>query len=199
LYEKLSEYQIYLVVEARKVYTNFTFVNQYGDEMTFGSEYDFHNASSWDWSVNVKTAFETMVGTGEDMDAFDDFTWIAKGPNGEFEVTADTVLNYIIPEMYDHYDNASNYRTVYSLIGMRKTVMVKVIEQNPNGETERGEKVYPTTVTLGEILTEYGYTEGSFDWWMVDPLNGWYSDNFPTGWSLDTVVTWPIKITVCKY
>jgi hypothetical protein len=199
LYERLSEYQIYLVVEARKVYTNFTFVNQYGHEMILGSDYDFHNAFSWDWSVNVKTAFETMVGTGEDMDAFDDFTWIAKGPNGEFEVTADTVLNYIIPEMYDHYDNASNYRTVYSLIGTRKTVTVSVFEQGMDGETEKGTKTYPTTVTIADILAEYGYTNDGNIWFMVSTLYSDWSNNFPNDWQWDSVVTWPIKITVYRY
>lgn len=199
LYEKLGESELNIVIEARKVYANFTFVNQYGDEMIFGSEYDFNNAFSWDWSINAKTAYETYVDTEEDLDKFDDFTWIAKGPNGEFEVTADTILNYIVPDMYDYYDTASNYRTLYSLIGTRKTVAVSIFEQGNDGETEKGTKTYPTTVTIADILAEYGYTNDGNTWFMVNSLNGGWSNNFPADWQWDTVVTWPVKITVYKY
>ena len=198
-YEKLGQYEVTIVIEARKVYTSFNFVNKNGEEMMFGDGYLYDYIPTWDWSVNAKTAYETMIGVGDDIDSFEDFTWIAKGPNGEFEVTADTVLNYVIPEMYDHYDSASNFRTYYSLIGTRKTVTVSVYEQGNDGETEKGAKTYSSTVTLRTILAEYGYTDDTKYWIMVNPLDGGWSYNFPTEWNWDSLATWPIKITVYKY
>ena len=193
----ILEYETYLVIEARKVYASFTFVTEYGDELTLGSVDSFYEEMAWDWSVSVKAAYERIVGTGDGVEDFDNFTWVAKGPNGEFAVTAESVLIYIIPESYDYYDTMSNYRTVYSVIGTRKTVTVSVVEQGSNGETEKGTKTYPSTVTIGEILTEYGYTQDTISSFMVNALGGW-SSNFPSEWTWDSVVTWPVKITVYK-
>ncbi len=193
-----SEVEFQVVVEARKVYTDFYFITAEGTEMTFETSM-YNDGYAWDWSVNVQTAFETIVGTGGGMDSFDDFTWIAKCETGEFTVTAQDVLSYIIPEEYDYWDTASNYKTVYSLRGERKNVTVRVIEQNADGEVVKGEQVYNTDVTIGDILSAYGYSESNSGWFMVETLCGGYSNNFPSDWQWDTVVTWPIRIMVYIY
>ena len=109
------------------------------------------------------------------------------------------MLNYVIPAEYDYFDEESNYRTVYSLTGTRKTVTVIVIESGANGEVEKGTKTYNTTVTVGEILKEYGYKESEV-WVMAQTISGDMSgEGFPTEWTWNTVVTWPIRLTVYKY
>lgn len=192
----LSETTIQVTVSARRVYTDIYFVDKNGMYMRFENS-PFHSDLGWEWSVTPKEAFETMIGTGEDIDSFDDFTWTAKGPNGEFAVGANDVLNYVIPAEYDYYDEESNYRTVYSLTGVRKMVTVTVEE---NG-TEKGTKTYKTTVTLGEILAEYGYTQSDANNVMVQPLWADMSNEEFSSivWGWNTVVTWPIRITVYKY
>ena len=190
-----SEYSIPVTIEARRVYTNFYFVNAEGMELYLESDIYGDYGIWWEWSVNVKTAFERMIG-GDPVENFDDYTWIAKTEQGEFTVTENDILSYLVSHDYNYGEMSMAYKTVYSIIGTRKTVTVRVEESGINGQVEKGEQNYNAGLTVGEILSGYGYTQANVSWLMVEPLCGGYSNNFPMEWTWDSVVTWPIKIVV---
>ena len=190
-----SEYSVPVTIEARRVYTNFYFITADGMELYLESDIYGDYGIWWEWSVDVKTAFDKMIG-GDPVENFDDFTWIAKSEQGEFAVTANDVLSYLVSGDYYYGEMSMAYKTVYSIIGTRKTVTVRVEENGMNGQVEKGEQSYNAGMTVGDILSGYGYTQADVSWFMVEPLCGGYSNSFPMEWNWDSAVTWPIKICV---
>ncbi len=191
-----SEYTVY--IKARKVYVDLYFVTADGMDFYLETSMDAMNENyGWEWSVSARNAVTELLGGGTPIATFDEFTWTAKGMDGEFAVTDTTVLEYTIVqgEMPSEWGYG---RTVYSLMGTRKAAEVDIVEQDGNGnETHRGKAGYAlsSTITVGRILQNYGYTKDNYAWLEFRNLDGSLHDEF-NSWDWDSVITRPVQIVV---